>query len=435
MPVGVPGELYIGGAGVARGYRNRPELTAEKFVPDPFGGDAGARLYRTGDLVRRRPDETLEFLGRIDQQVKLRGFRIELGEIESVLAAHPAVSACVAIVREDLPGDRRLVAYVVPKGTPPSVDELLAPCKSSFLRTWCRLPSSCWTRCRSRPTGKSTALPSPLLTARDRFSAKEYVEPQTPTEQLLAEIWQRLLSVDRVGVDDDFFALGGHSLLAVQMLALVERECDVDLPLTVVFQTPTVRELADHGGRASSPASSRTRTSRHCWPRPRPSGSHDHERRGLNERLKNLTPEQRAVLEKRLLERRVEGARRNAVPRREIFSPIELSYSQELLWLLSQFEDRGVAYNAPAAFRLRGAIDASSPRARTDRRSAERHEILRTRYDLVGDRPMQLIEAEADARADDDRPQRLGSRTTASRSCIGSCRRNPSTRSTSASTR
>jgi acyl carrier protein len=244
VPVGVPGELYIGGAGVARGYRNRPELTTEKFIPDPFGGDSGARLYRTGDLVRRRPGETLEFLGRIDQQVKLRGFRIELGEIESVLAAHPAVSACVAVVREDLPGDRRLVAYVVPKGTPPSVDELLRAVQEQLPPY---MVPSAFVLLDSLPVTPNRKIDRAALPAPDGARpalAKEYVEPQTPTEQLLAEIWQRLLSVDRVGVDDDFFALGGHSLLAVQMLALVERECDVDLPLTVVFQKPTVRTLA-----------------------------------------------------------------------------------------------------------------------------------------------------------------------------------------------
>jgi acyl-coenzyme A synthetase/AMP-(fatty) acid ligase/acyl carrier protein len=244
VPVGVPGELYIGGAGVARGYRNRPELTTEKFVPDPFGDDADARLYRTGDLVRRRAGGTLEFLGRIDQQVKLRGFRIELGEIESVLLAHPAVSACVAIVREDLPGDRRLVAYVVPKGTPPSVDELLNAVQKQLPPY---MVPSAFVLLDSLPVTPNRKIDRSALPAPDGARpvlAKEYVEPHTPTEQLLATIWQRLLSVDRVGVDDDFFALGGHSLLAVQMLALVERECDVDLPLTVVFQRPTVRTLA-----------------------------------------------------------------------------------------------------------------------------------------------------------------------------------------------
>jgi acyl carrier protein len=186
----------------------------------------------------------LEFLGRIDQQVKLRGFRIELGEIESVLLRHHAVGACVAVVREDIPRDRRIVAYVVPDGEPPALDELrrlvgehlppyMVPAAFVVLDALPVTPNRKLDR---------AALPAPEASRPDLEAP--FVDPQTPMEQLLADIWKDLLCVDRVGVRDDFFALGGHSLLAVQMLALVERECGCDLPLTVVFKHPNVQDLA-----------------------------------------------------------------------------------------------------------------------------------------------------------------------------------------------
>jgi amino acid adenylation domain-containing protein len=244
VPVGVPGELHIGGAGVARGYRNRPDLTEEKFVPNAFEDGTHPRLYRTGDLVRWRPGGMLEFLGRIDQQIKLRGFRIELGEIESVLAAHPSVAACCAVVREDIPGDRRLVAYVVGSGDGPALDELRRLAREQLPPY---MVPAAFVVLESLPVTPNRKLDRAALPPPDGARPAmetEYVAPRTPTEQLLAGIWERLLGVDRIGVHDDFFALGGHSLLAVQMLALVERECGCDLPLTVVFQNSTVRDLA-----------------------------------------------------------------------------------------------------------------------------------------------------------------------------------------------
>jgi amino acid adenylation domain-containing protein len=244
VPTSVPGELLIGGAGLARAYHEQPDLTAEKFVSDRFG--SSERLYRTGDLVRRRADGTLEFLGRIDHQVKLRGYRIELGEIEEVLAQHENVRTAVAIVREDVPGDRRLVAYVVPSGgETPSVEDLRALAKAklppfmvpSAIVTLDELPAT--------PNRKldRTTLPAPDG-ARPELQ-RPYAPPSGPVEELLASIWRELLTVDQAGIDDDFFDLGGHSLLAVAMLSRVQDEFGIELPLGAVFARPTIRELAE----------------------------------------------------------------------------------------------------------------------------------------------------------------------------------------------
>ncbi|HWM07580.1 MAG TPA: amino acid adenylation domain-containing protein [Actinophytocola sp.] len=243
VPVGVPGELYLGGVRLARGYHRRPALSAEKFVPDPFG-PPGARLYRTGDLVSYLADGTIEFLGRIDTQVKLRGFRIELGEIEAVLAQHPAIRAVAVVVREIIPGDRRLVAYLVPHGDPPAVAEL----REHVAR---RLPDymvpALWTTLPELPLTPSKkvdrkALPAP---AQDRPDpARPYVAPRDPAEEVVAQVWAELLGVDRIGVHDDVFELGAHSLLATRVLARLDGAFGVDLPLRVVFEATTVADLA-----------------------------------------------------------------------------------------------------------------------------------------------------------------------------------------------
>jgi amino acid adenylation domain-containing protein len=245
VPIGVPGELFIGGEGLALGYHNRPGLTAEKFVDDPFSPSVGARLYRTGDLVRWRENATLEFLGRIDQQVKLRGFRIELNEIEAVLEDDPDVSAAVAVVREDHPGDQRLVAYVVPAGGHAvSVESLRRMCKA-------RLPPfmvpSGFVSVNAFPVTANGKLDRRALPAPDGSRPvmdRSYVAPQTPVEQTLASIWSEILGAARIGLDDDFFDLGGHSMLAVRMAARVRDTLDIELPLADVFEQPTIRELA-----------------------------------------------------------------------------------------------------------------------------------------------------------------------------------------------
>jgi amino acid adenylation domain-containing protein len=244
-PVGLAGELHIGGANVARGYLNRPDLTAEKFIPDPFTDKPGARLYKTGDLARFLPDGNIEYLGRIDFQVKVRGFRIEPGEIETILTQHAAVRESVVVVREDVPGDKRLVAYLVTSPErPPTVTELrqflkqklpdyMIPTAFVFLET---LPLTA--------SGKTNrqALPAPDG-IRPALSG-EFVAPRTALETQLAGIWARLLRVERVGLHDNFFELGGHSLLAAQLTAAIETDLGVIISLRTLFEAPTVAELA-----------------------------------------------------------------------------------------------------------------------------------------------------------------------------------------------
>jgi aspartate racemase len=246
VPIGLPGEVYISGVGLARGYLNRPELTAERFIPNPFNQSKGSdRLYKTGDLARYLPDGNIEFLGRIDHQVKIRGFRIELGEIESVLSQHPAVREAVAIAREDVPGNKRLVAYLVAKQEPaPTMSDLrrflkerlpeyMVPSAFVFLDT---LPLT--------PNGKvdRRTLPAPEMARLD--SQDIYVAPRNPVELQLAEIWEKMLGVQRISIADNFFELGGHSLLAVQLLTEIEKAFNKKLPSATIFQAPTVEQLA-----------------------------------------------------------------------------------------------------------------------------------------------------------------------------------------------
>jgi thioesterase domain-containing protein/aryl carrier-like protein len=234
-----------GGAGLARGYRNRPELTAEKFIPHPFSDQLSARLYKTGDLARWRPEGTIEFLGRLDHQVKLRGFRIELGEIEAVLAQHPVVGESVVLVREDTGGDKRLVAYLV-------IDRHAAPDSSElrrFLKT--KLPEymvpSAFVMLDAlplTPNGKvdRQALPAPAAARPDR--ERPFLAPRDPLELQLTQIWETLLRIQPIGVRDNFFALGGHSLLAMRLLAQIEKNWGQRLPLATLFQAPTVEQFA-----------------------------------------------------------------------------------------------------------------------------------------------------------------------------------------------
>ena len=217
VPVGVAGELYIGGAGVARGYLNRPELTAERFVPDPFATSPGRGCTARAIWRAISPDGNIEFLGRIDYQVKIRGFRIELGEIEAALSQHPAVREAVVLAREDTPGDKRLVAYVVAQARPRlriSRSSCARTCARRCPSTWCPRRSSCWRRCRSRPNGKvdRKALPAPDGAA---YASRGYEAPVGEVEETLAQIWAEVLKLERVGRHDNFFELGGHSLLAV----------------------------------------------------------------------------------------------------------------------------------------------------------------------------------------------------------------------------
>ncbi|WP_172386774.1 non-ribosomal peptide synthetase [Streptomyces sp. MNP-20] len=261
VPPGVAGELYLAGAGLARGYLRRPALTAERFVASPF--TPGARLYRTGDLVRWTADGRLAYLGRSDQQVKIRGFRIELGEVESVLAAHPAVAHCVATAAEGPAGDLRLVAYVVPEGTPDAglpgaLREHAARALPGYmvpahLITLDALPLT--------PSGKldRSALPAPDVRA-DEHTA--YRAPRDHREETLAAIVAEVLGLERVGVDDDFFVLGGHSLLATRVISRIRAALGVDLPLGALFENPTVARLAQAAATAASTTTEQGRPSR-----------------------------------------------------------------------------------------------------------------------------------------------------------------------------
>jgi arthrofactin-type cyclic lipopeptide synthetase C len=249
VPVGVSGELYIGGAGVARGYLNRPELTAERFLSDPFTEVPGARMYRTGDLGRWLPDGNIEFLGRNDFQVKIRGFRIELGEIESRLMGHPSVREAVVLAREDNPGDKRLVAYYTEART--GEGEEAGAVSAEQLRTHlsASLPEymvpAAYVRLESlplTPNGKldRKALPAPES---DAYAARGYEAPQGEIEQKLAAIWAEVLKIERVGRHDNFFSLGGHSLLAVTLIERMRR-CGFAVEVRALFITPTLAALA-----------------------------------------------------------------------------------------------------------------------------------------------------------------------------------------------
>jgi len=246
VPIGIPGELYIGGEGLAQGYLNRPELTAEKFIPNRFSADPTARLYRTGDLARYLPDGCIEHLGRLDFQVKVRGYRIELGEIEAVLRQQEAVAETVAVAREDTPGEKRLVAYLVPKGgTGPSFEMLRTFLKAKLPDYM--VPSSfvCLEALPLTPNGKidRRALPPPEGTQMD--SSRGYVAPRTPVEEVLVGIWSEVLGRRQVGIHDNFFDLGGHSLLATRVTTRIREALQVDVPLRSLFESPTVEGLVE----------------------------------------------------------------------------------------------------------------------------------------------------------------------------------------------
>jgi amino acid adenylation domain-containing protein len=243
---GMIGELYVGGAGVARGYLNNPQLTRERFLDDPFSGRTGARLYKTGDLVRFRLDATLEFLGRVDDQVKIRGYRIELGEIESTLSAHPGVQSCTVLTREDIPGNKQLVAYLVAHHR----ESLDAENVRNFLKR--KLPDymvpayfvflDCFPLTQNGKIDRK-ALPAP--SHKDTHAAMEFVLPRTQAEKKLVAIWMELLEVERIGIYDDLFELGAHSLLAIRALSKIEEVFEVRLSMRTLFPTATIARLAE----------------------------------------------------------------------------------------------------------------------------------------------------------------------------------------------
>jgi len=346
VPIGVPGELCIGGVGVGRGYLRDPQRTREAFVPHPF--EPGARLYRTGDIGRMRADGVFEYLGRRDQQVKIRGFRIELGEIENRLMQHPAVSSAAVLALPDARGALQLVAWYVLDsaanlGGEPAQQRLSAYLGSQLAAYM--VPAR-WLELAQLPLNANGKVDRRALAALDLPLAEQdqqqRVAPRTATEEALAEIWQGLLGLDTVGVHDDFFAIGGHSLLATQMLSRIRRRLEVNLPLRIVFEGGTLERLAE---------------------------AVDRQRDGQN-----------------AVERDSEIVR---VPRDQT---LPLSYAQQRLWFLDRFEGPSAAYNMGSVVRLRGALDIAALQAALQA-VLERHESLRTAFELKGEQPCQVISA------------------------------------------
>nr|MBC8231639.1 non-ribosomal peptide synthetase [bacterium] len=246
VPIGVPGELHIGGVGLGRGYLNRPKLTAEKFIPNPFSNEPGDRLYKTGDLARYLSDGNLEFLGRLDHQVKIRGFRVELGEVEAVLGQHPSVREVVVLAREDEPDDRRLVGYVVlDQKQNPTIDELRRFLKQKLPNYMIPVAFVMLDSLPLTPNGKidRRGLPAPDQARPDL--EVEFVTPRTPIEETLARIWTEVLGLEKIGVNDNFFELGGHSLLATQVMSRIRKIFRVELLLRYLFESPTVAEMSN----------------------------------------------------------------------------------------------------------------------------------------------------------------------------------------------
>ena len=342
VPIGVVGELYIDGAGLARGYEARADLTSERFVPNPFRNEPGCRMYRTGDLVRRLTGGELEFLGRIDGQLKVLGSRVELGEVEAAICAHPDVDAAAVAGTEDASGERRLVAYVV------SADqrESLARELRKFLTE--RLPGhmipSVFVRMDQLPLLPSGKVDRRALPAPDRFERiqqADYRPARTLVEEALCGIWEEVLGRDPVGADDHFFELGGHSLLATQVVSRVKEAFAVELPLTRLFQTPVLSELAEF-------------IERHL----KPGGEH-------------IEPPLQPISRER---------------------PLPLSFAQQRLWFLDQLEPGNPLYNTPGALRLTGRLDATAlERALSE--IVRRHETLRTTFRTVEENPVQIISA------------------------------------------
>ena len=245
-PIGTVGEVYIGGAGVGRGYLNHPQLTAERFVRDPFSANESARLYKTGDLARMLLDGNLEFLGRADDQVKIRGFRIELGEIESVLVKHPKVREAVILAREDVPGEKRLVAYVVFKDDVLSGAELREHLQHKLPEY---MVPGAFVALKRLPLTLNGKVDRKALPAPDGLrlgGETDYVAPRTPVEELLTGIWSKMLGVEKVGTHDNFFDLGGHSLLVLRVYAALKEATDRNFQLVDLFSYPTIYSLAQH---------------------------------------------------------------------------------------------------------------------------------------------------------------------------------------------
>ena len=341
VPEGIPGELYIGGDGLARGYLNHAMLTAERFVPHPFSAAPGARLYKTGDHVRYGCDGSLEFLGRLDQQVKVRGYRIELDEVETAISQHEAVVEVAVLAREDVPGNKRLVAYVALKdgdrqgSTAGQLREFLKQRLPDYM-----IPTA-FVVLETLPltvTGKVNrrALPAPEMSG--QTETRDFVGPRDALEEMMTGIWAEVLGLERLGVHDNFFEVGGHSLLATQVIARVRETFKIEVALRSLFESPTIAEFA--------------------------------EVIAAGQREENKPPPPIVPV-----------SREGELP---------LSFAQERLWFLNQLDPDSVAYHVPRALRLRGALDVELLE-RTFGELIAYHEILRTSFPTVNGRPVQAI--------------------------------------------
>ncbi len=345
IPIGVAGELYIGGVGLARGYQGRAELTGEKFLPNPFSQEGGARMYRSGDLTRYRSDGNLEYLDRINQQVKIRGYRIELGEIEAVLNEHPSVEQVIVVAREDEEGERRLVGYVVGR------QQISSQELREYLRE--RLPDymvpGAILQLEAMPltaNGKVDrgALPKPEMSG----AGREYEGARTAVEEIVSGIWAEVLRVDRVGIRDNFFELGGHSLLATQVVSRVRKVFGVEVSLRSLFTDATVAAMASE-----------------------------------------VEQQQRSGV----------GAAAEAITRVARDEELLLSYAQQRLWFIDQLEPGSAAYNIPSAVRLMGKLDEQALR-RSLNEIVRRHEVLRTSFPSSDGEPRQEIHENGELRPD-----------------------------------
>ncbi|HLO83824.1 MAG TPA: amino acid adenylation domain-containing protein, partial [Nostocaceae cyanobacterium] len=337
VPIGVIGELYIGGEGLARGYLNRPELTDDKFVINPFHN---SKLYKTGDLARYLPDGNIQYLGRIDNQVKIRGFRIELGEIEAVLNQHPAIQATKVIAREDIPGDKRLVAYIILESSGNFTSEILNQLRQYMQQ---QLPDymvpSAFVALESFPltaNGKIDvkSLPIPSFSQRNN-----YIVPRTPTEEILANLWSEVLKVKTIGINDNFFELGGHSLLATLLISRIRQAFDLELSVRSLFEFPTIAQLG----------------------------------------------EQISIIKQNNNSFSVP-----AIQPRQQQENLPLSFAQQRLWFLNQLESNNNAYNMPYTMRLHGSLNIRALEQSIGE-IIQRHEILRTNFLSVDGEPMQVI--------------------------------------------
>ncbi len=345
VPVGVRGELFVGGIGVARGYLNRPDLTAERFIPDPFSSLPGARMYKTGDVARYLPDGNIEFLGRKDYQIKLRGYRIELGEIETAIGKYRNIKDSVVIAREDKPGDKKLVAYIVPENKAEidindlrnfllkHIPDYMVPSAIMILD---ELPLT--------PNGKvdRKALPQPGEDLFKEAVAVDYVAPRNQVEEVIAKIWSDVLHIEVIGIYNNFFLLGGHSLLATQVISRIKKHLGVDVPLRSIFENPTISGLA------------------------------------------------KAVEKEKLAQRGIELPKIHKIKRE---GKLPLSFAQQRLWFLEQLEPGTPFYNIPETYKITGDLNIDALQKAINK-VIKRHETLRTSFHSDNGIPYVEIEPE-----------------------------------------